>query len=100
MDKQITIIAKQTLPDIAIQGGGSLETLFNVAADNNVSITAVLTPTRKLSVSTVEDTDIATYYDHKQLRPISEYADNEYIFPEGIGFWYVLNDFVVTDDSE
>jgi hypothetical protein len=96
MDKQITIIAKQTLPDIAIQGGGSLETLFNLAADNDMSITEVLTPTHILSVSTVEDADIATYYDHKQLRPISEYAANEYIFPEGIGYWYVECDFVVT----
>lgn len=98
MEKQITVIAKQSLLDIAIQGSGTIETVFDVATDNNLNITDTLTPGKMLNIPDAEDSDadITTYYTNKQLRPISEYEAYEYIFLEGIGYWYIQNDFVVT----
>lgn len=103
MDKQITVIAKQSLADIAVQGSGSVENIFDVADANNLSITKILSPGDVLSIPTIGDTDVATYYDHKQLRPVSEYTTEDYtllaasVFYEGIGYWYIQRDFVVYD---
>ena len=99
MAEKIIIIDKQNLLDVVLQATGSIESLFEVALRNGVSITEELTP--GVSISFDKDKgnkDVLAYYVRNNITPATgSTADNIGIeVQEGIGFWGIEIDFVVS----
>lgn len=93
----ISIKADQTLIDIAIQEGGSVEALFDVAGRNGLSITddllaggVYLKPALVVNESVVQKMS--------GIYPASGQKISETdlpINPEGIDYWVIENNFIV-----
>jgi hypothetical protein len=62
-------LQNQSLLDIAIQALGAAEAAFDIALLNNLSITDTIAPGLELTLPAVVNTDIASYYAAKGLRP-------------------------------
>ncbi|MXV37668.1 hypothetical protein GO491_03085 [Flavobacteriaceae bacterium Ap0902] len=96
---QITLHNQSTL-DVMLQHTGSLESIFDVAVVNDLSITDDLVPGQSLEIPTdvVKDSDILNYYTAKQVQPATainiEFDYTEKL--EGISIWAINNDFKVS----
>jgi len=66
--------AGQSIIDVAIQQCGSAEAAISLAIVNSVSITDL--PDELNEIPAVVDSDIATYYANKGIRPATAYIDN------------------------
>ena len=67
----ITALNKQNLLDVCIQQYGTLNTLFEFADTNNVSITEplILGANYKVTEQKQEDTQIVDYYSRNKIKP-------------------------------
>lgn len=96
----ITVTSQQSTLDLALQYCGSLEAAFDLALLNNVSITDDLSGGQQLDVPAALSKDVTKYYAVNDIRPataITIEAINEIIGSgEGIGFWAIGYDFVVS----
>ncbi len=94
---QKTIFHNQSLLDFAIQNTGDIESLFDFASENNLSITDSLSPGEKLIVpdNTKKDVDILNYYTDKEILPATaiKYIQDETEI--GIGFMKIGSTFIV-----
>lgn len=83
---QSTVIVKdrQTLLDIAIQCGGSVEGVFSLAALNGLSITSKLTTGQELLLPPAMNEEVVTYYKVNELTPAS--GDTKVARSRGINF--------------
>ncbi len=80
-----TITAKhnQSLLDLSIQAFGTLESLFSVAFENDVSITDELTEGDELSLSDYSgQTDIMAFYEKNNLKPATALTDEDFAIIE------------------
>ncbi len=95
MAQKRTIITRhnQSVLDIALQAAGTIEAAFDIAEQNNMSITDVLTPRTQIEVepNTVHEDNLA-YYDKFKIVPASVSAKDVYV---GIGYWKIGIDFKV-----
>jgi hypothetical protein len=89
---EITAFNGQSIFDIAVQYGGSVEAVFEIAAASDISITDELTMDRPLTM------------DSKGMNPlVSEYFRTHRLYPatgdvkmgEGIEFWAIEYDFLI-----
>lgn len=84
------VIAGQSLFDIAIQCDGSIFTIFDWAAANNISITDRLAPGMELTEPVLpanRDIDVANYFFGKKLATRVQVQEgkptgNEYLYPQ------------------
>lgn len=92
---QDTVIVKdrQTLLDIAIQESGSIEAVFELAMNNGLSITELLSAGTVLNKVPVVVPEVVNYYAINELLPAS--ADETGILG-GIGYWRIGYDFIVS----
>lgn len=58
---KVTVLDRQSLLDISVKYSGSLNALFMIALENNLSITEDLEPNQEIKVSEVLNEDIANY---------------------------------------
>lgn len=87
----------QTIFDVAIQRLGSCEAAFKLALLNKLSVTDELTPGLSLMLPEPWDNDIFNYYTNKALIPRTEaLAEENEILNEGIGYWAIDVDFIVS----
>lgn len=91
--RTITTRANQSVLDIALQAAGTIEAAFDIAEQNNLSITDLLQPRTEIVVtpSTVNEDNLA-YYDKYKIMPASVDASRVYV---GIGYWKIADDFKV-----
>lgn len=68
---KVTVLAGQSLVDVAIQVYGSAEGVVVLAKDNGMEVTDVPTPGRQLEYSTdnIVAKNIAQYYSSKKVCP-------------------------------
>lgn len=91
------VIAHQNLLDIAVQELGSVEAVFELAVLNNKSVTSDLTAGEVLQLPEVVDADIANYFQSRERKIATEYYDVETETAlEGISFWAINHDFIVS----
>jgi hypothetical protein len=93
------VLQGQGVIDIAIQECGSLESIFDVALKNGISITDELSVAQEVSIPEKTDPDIASHYRNRMIRPRTYPSDDEVastISEEGIGAWAIEEDFVVS----
>lgn len=89
----------QSLLDAALQKCGSIESLILFAQKNNISITDELLSGTDLLDPDVNDQDIVDYYSKKNLHPATAITGTQYnktISMEGIEYWIIEKDFIVS----
>lgn len=84
----------QTLLDIAIQSGGSVNVVFDLAIENEISITDSLEAGKLLRYQTISEPEIVNYYKYKGLLPATAIIDTRK--QGGIGYMAVRIDFIVS----
>lgn len=84
----------QTLFDIAIETSGSVASIFELAADNDLSITSDVVPGSIIEYdeSVVFDGNVLNYYQKYRHRSVSGILEEE---NEGIDFMGIEFDFIV-----
>ena len=100
--QKIVVKQGQSVLDIAIVYTGDVKESFKIAVINNISITDELFPGQILEVPAVVNKRIVELFrDYNQpATAIMESKfiidDNEEIIPEGIGFWAIEKNFIVS----
>lgn len=105
---QIVILHNQSLLDTCLQHTGTIESLFEVALANDISVTDDLTAGQVLSLTLSEgegtkDKDILNYYTAKNIQPATAFSqeDKQVIEkPEGISIWAINLDFAIPPTPE
>lgn len=87
---------KQSLLDIALQHSGNIDSLFELAALNNLSITDDLNYGSSLEVGGSVNNDVVETYLDKSIIPATDIDNSQPLLLEGIGYWIVGTDFKVS----
>lgn len=95
------ITSDQSLLDVAIQHSGSLEAAFDIAMQNDISLTDDTTPGQIVQLADEPDNaDITNYYAVGNLQPATaittEEINDTLNIGEGIEFWGIEYDFIVS----
>jgi hypothetical protein len=84
----------QSLIDIAVQITGSAAGAFELALQNDISITDAMTVSQPLETVLIENKDIEKFYTKNGLIPATAATENE--VPGGINFMGIEIDFIVS----
>ena len=100
MINQATITERQSLLDIALQHSGSMETAFEIALLNELSLTDDLAAgTQVVLPENDGNKEVENYYAVNDLRPASAITQAEINdtlnIGEGVEFWAIEYDFEV-----
>lgn len=92
----------QSFIDLTIQETGSVESLVAMAVLNNRSITTTLKIGQILSKSEVRNQRVVNFMAPVNKKPATEVVFNEFIKEkqEGISFWAIGVDFVVSNSLQ
>lgn len=90
---QIICKQQQWIGDIAVRETGSFESVFAFAETNNVSITDYMETGTTLNTVDAIDKRVTNYYKINSIFPATELTNQ---LQEGIEFWFVEYDFVVS----
>lgn len=91
---QTTVLEDQSLLDMTIQMGGSLESVFDLALQNNMSITNQIETGLSISLESISDNRIVNYYNTNKLTPATAIVETQ--TKGGIGYMAVGIDFIVS----
>jgi hypothetical protein len=91
---QVTVKQGQTLFDIAIQTAGDPGAAFSAALLNDLSLTGDLVIGSVLIPPQAVNKRMLQHYSDAAIVPAS--AQNTGVRPEGIGYWIIEEDFVVS----
>ena len=79
---------------MAIQMGGKLESVFDLALQNNMSITNQMKSGVSISLESISDNQIVNYYQQNNITPATSIIDTRQ--QGGIGYMAVGIDFIVS----
>lgn len=87
------IMVGQSLLDIAIQDTGNVETVFDIALANNLSITGDLQINQELIIpETKVEQQVVSYYQRRGIHPATNLNADSI---GGIGMWAIEVDFII-----
>lgn len=89
------VIAEQSLFDIAIMAGGSIESVFDIALQNDLSITAEMSAGQTVTTSGIKGNEITDYYRVKGILPTT-FSSQEIYTLSGIGYMSIEENFIVS----
>lgn len=95
--KEVSTLSGQTLLDLTVQETGDIERLFEMAVENDQPITFLPDAGSSVVVGEAETEKRSTVQLFSTThKPASGVSDSD-ILPagEGIGFWFIGNDFIV-----
>lgn len=98
MASSYTIQPRQNLFDVALMAAGSVEAVFDIAWQNNLSITDELQADTVIKSNVVPDLKIVTYYRVNNIRPATAIDSIDFantFAGVGIEFWTIELDFIV-----
>ena len=84
----------QSVFDIAIQHGGSLDSAFELSVKNNVSVSGTLTPGQSFEGTSVTDRKTVDYLNERNSVPASASA-SDVNRRGGIGYMSIGKDFKI-----
>ena len=98
---KVIVLHHQSLLDLAIQYTGTAENAFDLALQNNRSITDDLEAGDWLIANSQElkaNKDILSYYTAKKLQPATAISEqlSANSQPQGIDYWTIQMDFIVS----
>ncbi len=91
---ETSVINGQSLFDLAIQMCGSIESVFELAQISNLSVTDMPETGTLIESRIIADQDIYDYYRERGIKPVTGSRQDENA--EGIGFWSIEKDFIVS----
>lgn len=91
---QTIVLENQSLLDIAIQLGGSLESVFELAVANDISITESTNPGQTIFLNNQSQSQIVDYYRSRGITPATSIIDSRQ--QGGIGYMAVGIDFIIS----
>ncbi|MDO4782625.1 MAG: hypothetical protein Q4A09_05325 [Capnocytophaga felis] len=99
---KVIVLHNQSLLDVALQHTGTIESLFELALANGISITDDLTAGQTFDVpsNVQKDKDILNYYVAKNIQPTTAFSQEDKQLtekPEGISIWAINLDFKVSE---
>jgi hypothetical protein len=92
MEKETTVLEDQSWLDMAIQTGGSLESVFDLVVAGDVSLTDTPAVGRVITNPDTNNKSVTDYYSAKELTP----ATGDIAILGGIGYMAVGIDFIVS----
>ena len=96
----LKVYERQSMLDVAVQHSGGIESVFDLAFSNGLSITDDINPYDSLlGCESIVDSDIVDYYSNKGIVPATAATLDEIahtIADEGIEFWAIGDDFIVS----
>lgn len=93
MGQKTTVRTNQSMLDICLAETGTIESAFELAIKNGISLTSKLQPGTQLDVDGLpENTQVKEYYKRNKLSPASVEANQLYT---GIGYMKIGDDFKV-----
>lgn len=102
MNREIDVRRRQSLLDISIQQTGSMEEIFDIVHDNSKSISDDLIVGEDIIANNLTVKSIADYFRINDIRPATAITMEEINAIvgrlEGVDYWIVERDFVVTLD--
>ena len=95
------ILHNQSILDLAIQHTGVVENAFDLALQNNRSITDDLEAGESIELTAYgiqQNKDILSYYTVKKLQPATAISEqlSANSQPQGIDYWAIQMDFIVS----
>lgn len=94
---QVKVKARQTPVDLAIQCAGTLESLFDLAAINDLEgITARLQPGQSLTAPDIVVFEVADYFRKYNIYPASDTTPLSALLDQGVEFWSIEYDFKIS----
>lgn len=84
----------QSVLDLALMAGGTIECMFELAEENNLSVSQKVVPGREITSEAVvtKEQDILDYYTNNNIAPATVKATELY---KGIGNMIIGKDFIV-----
>lgn len=81
---KVTVLAGQTLTDIAMQVYGSAEGVFLLATENGLSVTEEIHPGQVLTYEPdkVIEKYVSNYFDINNVSPVTAFVNPELVFDE------------------
>lgn len=94
---ELTVGHNQNLFDISIQKNGNVQTVFELALLNKISITDNIEPAQKIEVATSDliVPELVDYFINRQQKVATGSINTLEIRPAGIGYMIIENDFIV-----
>ena len=92
---KLTVLDRQDLFDIAIQTSGNASAAFDLALENDLSLTDNLEVGEAVTAVETQNKPIADYYSAKQLKPATGITE-EQARVGGINFMGIEIDFIVS----
>jgi hypothetical protein len=90
----VTVLSQQSLLDISVQDSGTVESVFALSVDNEISITDKLSPGYSVTTAQPQNRDIADYYRNKKLKPATWMDESQNL--GGIGYMNINGNFIVS----
>lgn len=88
-------VTAQSLFDLAIQTGGTVEAVFALALENDLSITGEMYAGQSVDVNETEDKQIVDYYRVKNIKPAT-FSGQEILTLSGIGYMAIEENNIVS----
>jgi hypothetical protein len=97
---KIVALNNQTLLDIAIQEYGTIESVFELAMANDLSIhTSTVVGAVYQIPQAKKNTEVSNYYKNQQIKPstkITTAQKEDIVTPSGIGYMAIGTTFIVS----
>lgn len=95
--KQIRVLDRQSLLDVAIQQSGSMEASLSLASANGLSLTDDLRAGEALTAVGEVDPETVARYAAEHICPATALnAEAQGLWQEGVGYWRVEEDLMVS----
>ncbi len=88
-------VTAQSLFDLAIQTGGTVESVFALALENDLSITGEINAGQSVDVNETQDKQIVDYYRIKNIKPAT-FSGQEILTLSGIGYMAIEENNIVS----
>ena len=88
-------VTAQSLFDLAIQTGGTVESGFALALENDLSITGEINAGQSVDVNETQDKQIVDYYRIKNIKPAT-FSGQEILTLSGIGYMAIEENNIVS----
>lgn len=86
----------QSVYDTVIQHYGNLDSLFEFIALNNLSVTDDLKYGSEIEIGDPVSNQVIETFIEKKITPATDFDSEKELLPEGIGYWTIGTDFVVS----
>lgn len=90
------VLEGQSLFDVAVQITGSIEGVFTIASENDISVTENIMPGSNITPSVIVNKEIVDYYSTKNLKPATGLNLSEEDSLTGIGSMTIEENFIIS----